>query len=190
MGDTGSLILGLAISVLMIHFIEMNIPGTARASVEASPVVAIGILIIPLFDTLQVMFIRMLNGKSPFKPDKTHLHHFLLEMGFTHIKSTGIIIAANISSIILIFSLQSLGINVLAAIFAASFILSAIVLILVKKRLDSKSNLFFQFEKNTDSKLSNAFSKVDSHYGQNGNGAEKDKKEAYKLAEVLKDNQN
>ncbi len=186
MGDTGSLILGLAISVLMIHFIELNIPGTAKASVEAAPVVAIGILIIPLFDTLQVMFIRMLNGKSPFKPDKTHLHHFLLEMGFNHFRSTSIIIAGNISSIILIFSLQSLGINVLAAIFASSFILSAIVLIVVKKRLDSDSMVFFQYGKSNGSKLTNGSSNG-ANSGEHKKSAEKTTKqeEAYKIIELL-----
>ena len=42
------------------------------------------VLVVPVFDCLRVMFTRILKGTSPFSPDKTHLHHLLIDMGFSH----------------------------------------------------------------------------------------------------------
>lgn len=184
MGDTGSLILGLTVSVLMIHFVEMNIPGTVKASVNAAPIVAFGILIIPLFDTIQVMFIRMLNGKSPFQPDKTHLHHFLLDFGFSHITATTLIIAGNISSIILVFSLQDIGINTLSSLFLVFFILSAILLMIIKKRREESSSKELMLKYGNSSKHAKETSQEKSHFKQNGTSSKE------KLVEALKDSRN
>lgn len=181
MGDTGSLILGLTISVLMIHFIELNIPGTAKASVTAAPAIALAILIVPLFDTLQVMTIRMLKGKSPFQPDKTHLHHVLLELGFTHLKATLFIILANIIIITFSFVFQSLGIGVLISIFIAFSILCAIILVLLKTRLKLKAVEIQAKENKT---------KLSWDLGENRK-TDKDRVKAnIKLSEIIKSNPN
>ncbi len=86
MGDTGSLILGLSISLLAIKFIEMNrvMDRGAEYKVLSVPVVTIGILIIPLFDTFRVFLIRAINKKSPFAADRNHIHHMLLDCGLSH----------------------------------------------------------------------------------------------------------
>jgi len=71
MGDTGSLLLGLICSVLIIEFIDYNqVLGEMQHpwTVHSGPAVAIGILVLPLFDTLRVFTTRILNGKSPFYP--------------------------------------------------------------------------------------------------------------------------
>ena len=84
MGDTGSLVCGFIVSVLAIQFIEMgNVPGQPLSG--ASPAVALGILFVPLFDTCRVFLLRMLAGKSPFAPDKNHIHHRVLALGFSQI---------------------------------------------------------------------------------------------------------
>ncbi|MFT6745759.1 MAG: UDP-GlcNAc:undecaprenyl-phosphate GlcNAc-1-phosphate transferase [Glaciecola sp.] len=102
MGDTGSLIIGLINGVLCIYFININ--GTAAPlTFEASPIVAFGILIIPLFDTLRVFLWRMLRGKSPFSPDRNHIHHRLLELGHSHMKSSAIIVLTNIAFITFLY---------------------------------------------------------------------------------------
>ena len=49
-----------------------------------------------MFDTLKVMISRMVNGHSPFHPDKTHLHHLFIEMNFSHLMTSGIIVFSNI----------------------------------------------------------------------------------------------
>lgn len=90
MGDTGSMLCGAVNAILVIHFIE-----TATSSkvfdVTASPALGFGILIMPLLDTLRVFAIRILNGRSPFFPDRNHLHHILLDRGLSHKAITFII---------------------------------------------------------------------------------------------------
>ncbi len=80
MGDTGSLVSGLIVSVLAIKFIEM-------AKVPAGPSMAVCVLIVPIFDTLRVFFIRIFKGVSPFSPDKNHIHHRLLAIGFNQMQT-------------------------------------------------------------------------------------------------------
>lgn len=111
MGDTGSLMLGLISSILIIKFIELHkvLPPDTPYAFQSVPAVAIGILILPLFDTLRVFTTRMIKGRSPFSPDRTHIHHLLLDSGFTHLQATGILLTVNILFIILVFSLQSIG---------------------------------------------------------------------------------
>ena len=91
MGDTGSLLLGLVCSILTIHFIEMHAVLSHPLAFAAAPAVAIGLLILPLFDTLRVFIMRALRGKSPLYPDRTHIHHLLLDYGFSHMQATGIV---------------------------------------------------------------------------------------------------
>jgi len=85
MGDTGSLIVGLILSVLAINFIQLSFASPPYAfPFRSSPAMAIAILIIPLLDTMRIFIVRMLQGKSPFKADRGHMHHFLLDMGLSH----------------------------------------------------------------------------------------------------------
>jgi UDP-GlcNAc:undecaprenyl-phosphate GlcNAc-1-phosphate transferase len=107
MGDTGSLMVGIVLSILAIKFIEMNrvIPLDGLHKIKRIPAVTIAILIIPLFDTLRVFTIRMLQGKSPFTPDRNHLHHMLIDLEFTHMKATGILITFNIFMVALVMGL-------------------------------------------------------------------------------------
>jgi UDP-GlcNAc:undecaprenyl-phosphate/decaprenyl-phosphate GlcNAc-1-phosphate transferase len=110
MGDTGSLMVGIVLSILAIKFIEMNrvIPLGAENKIAKIPVVTIGILIIPLFDTLRVFTIRMLQGRSPFAPDRNHLHHMIIDMGYTHIQTTRMMIGFNMVMIGFVFAMQSI----------------------------------------------------------------------------------
>lgn len=110
MGDTGSLMVGIVLSILTIKFIEMNrvMPLTAFNKIKGVPVMALGILVIPLFDTLRVFVIRISQGKSPFSPDRNHLHHLLLDLGFTHIKATVALIGFNIFAIAAVYSVKNL----------------------------------------------------------------------------------
>lgn len=86
MGDTGAMLVGFILSVLAIHFIELNKALTINPEywVNASTSVAIGIMAIPLFDMLRVFGLRVLKKKSPFHPDRTHIHHLLIDLGLSH----------------------------------------------------------------------------------------------------------
>ncbi len=83
MGDTGSLMLGFVISVLCIRFLN-NTAVVAAPVVPHAPVFVLGIVLIPVFDTLRVFSMRTWKGGSPFTPDKTHMHHLLTGNGWSH----------------------------------------------------------------------------------------------------------
>jgi len=110
MGDTGSLVLGTLMAIIVIRFNEFNIDQTQPFVIASAPAVSFGILIYPLVDTIRVFIIRMLQFKSPFTADKNHLHHRLLTLGFSHKRATYTIISINILFIIPLFALQHIGI--------------------------------------------------------------------------------
>ena len=110
MGDTGSLVLGTIMSVLVIQFNEFNIDQTQPFAIASAPAVSFGILIYPLVDTLRVFIIRILNFKSPFLADKNHLHHRLLTLGLSHKQATYTIMGMNFLFIVAVFSLKNFGI--------------------------------------------------------------------------------
>jgi UDP-GlcNAc:undecaprenyl-phosphate/decaprenyl-phosphate GlcNAc-1-phosphate transferase len=110
MGDTGSLVLGTIMSIIVIRFNEFNIDQTQPFAVASAPAVSFGILIYPLADTIRVFIIRALQYKSPFTADKNHLHHRLLTLGFSHKNATYTIVLINILFVLCVVSLQHLGI--------------------------------------------------------------------------------
>jgi len=88
MGDTGSLVIGLTLSVLSIRLINNGIDiSYIEHSTERGPFIAIALLAIPLYDTFRVFFIRVLSGYHPLQPDRNHIHHALLDLDFSHKKS-------------------------------------------------------------------------------------------------------
>ena len=116
MGDIGSLMLGFMLAIFAIKFNELNRLSTSIYHISSAPAVSIGILIIPIFDTVRVFAIRLARGKSPFMPDKRHVHHYLLELTGSHRKSTFILLLVNVCFIILAFALRDLRIITLTAI--------------------------------------------------------------------------
>jgi len=98
MGDTGALTIGLLISYFTIHFIDINyhLPVGNAYRFNASITTALCIAIIPIFDTVRVIIIRLRNGQSPFKADKNHIHHQFLKLGFSHARSVLFIVVISI----------------------------------------------------------------------------------------------
>ncbi len=83
MGDTGSLVLGFVIAVLCIRLMQVNVL-VASPVLPHAPVFVLGVVLIPVFDTLRVFAIRIWKGRSPFNADRTHIHHLLTQQGFSH----------------------------------------------------------------------------------------------------------
>lgn len=146
MGDTGSLVLGTIISIIVIKFNELNIDQTLPYSVASAPAVSFAILIYPLFDTMRVFLIRILSKRSPFSPDKNHLHHRLLALGFSHRQATYTIIFANILFIIPVLALQNIGIEKLMAfnLLLCAFLFTLPAIIIQKKKLIHKDDPYQQ----------------------------------------------
>ncbi len=108
MGDTGSLLIGLVSAILIIEFIDQDyyLENSHPYKIQAIPAVAVGIMILPLFDTLRVFTTRILRGHSPFHPDRRHIHHLLIDSGFSHMRATATLVFINIIFIVLVFSLN------------------------------------------------------------------------------------
>lgn len=132
MGDTGSMVIGFIIIVMTIRFNEINAAGNSIYKLVSSPSVSVAILIIPLFDTLRVIVIRLIRRKGLFVADNRHIHHLLLRTGCSHLQATLLISVANLFFIAVAFLLDGLGITKLAfVLLATGFILTLIVYIKV-----------------------------------------------------------
>lgn len=86
MGDTGALFLGYTFSILSVH-------GIFKLHAVLAFIVPLMIFALPLFDTLFAIFRRMMAKKSPFSPDRGHIHHRLIDMGLTQKDSVKILYA-------------------------------------------------------------------------------------------------
>lgn len=138
MGDTGAYTIGILLSVLIIRFIELNGSGTMQYSIYSFPAFAFALLIIPLFDTLRVFFVRLFRNRSPFRPDKNHLHHNIVALGLTHVQATMILVIINVFFIALAFTLQYYRLKVnymMIIVFVAASILSQVPYLLKRKRI-------------------------------------------------------
>lgn len=123
MGDTGSLLLGLLNSIFVIKFISVASNPSISLPLESSPAIGFAILIVPLFDTLRVFSLRIFNRRSPFSPDRNHIHHFLLDLGFSHKMITIICLSANLSFLVLAYFLRSMGTTMVIAALATTSII-------------------------------------------------------------------
>lgn len=93
MGDTGALMIGLLISYMTIKFININheLPDHISFKFNSSVATAICVIIIPVFDTIRVIILRLRKSQSPFKADRNHLHHQFLNLGYSHALSVMVI---------------------------------------------------------------------------------------------------
>ncbi|MES2732663.1 MAG: MraY family glycosyltransferase [Bacteroidota bacterium] len=121
MGDAGSLIIGFTISVMAIQFIEMR-------PIHSTPTIAVGALIIPILDTVRVSIIRLLKGISPFTPDKNHIHHTIMRLGFNQLQTVGILVLINLLSISFTVLFSDLGNNTqFACLLSFAFLLCMVL---------------------------------------------------------------
>lgn len=105
MGDSGSLTIGLIVSVLSIKLIEFDNSELPLYMRDISkPVFVLAVLVYPMIDTLRIFIYRTVKGLSPFAPDKNHIHHRLLDHGFGH---------AGTVVVLYLFSLLIIGLTLL-----------------------------------------------------------------------------
>ncbi len=141
MGDTGSLLLGLVCSILAIKFIDIHKDlGDNPYAFKAAPSMAIAVMILPLFDTLRVFVIRILNGKSPFYPDRSHIHHLMIDCGLSHMNATYILLLVNAVFIFIAMGLQEIGnLYLLLVLILLALVLTSILKYISDKRRAAKS---------------------------------------------------
>jgi UDP-N-acetylmuramyl pentapeptide phosphotransferase/UDP-N-acetylglucosamine-1-phosphate transferase len=134
MGDTGSLLVGLINSILVIKFINIASDPNCLMPVESATTIGFAVLMLPLFDTLRVFGLRILNRRSPFSPDRNHIHHFLLDLGLSHKATTLVCLLSNLFFIAIAFSLKTIGTSYLMGFLFFIAITLTVVVYLMRER--------------------------------------------------------
>lgn len=112
-GDSGTLMLGMIMTICLFYSLSSKQPGDRLEDKGISLVAfTLAVLCIPVFDTLRVMTNRVLRGKSPFKPDKTHLHHLFIDMGFSHLGTAIFILMINLAVVLTWLVLWKMGASI------------------------------------------------------------------------------
>jgi UDP-N-acetylmuramyl pentapeptide phosphotransferase/UDP-N-acetylglucosamine-1-phosphate transferase len=142
MGDTGSLIVGFVVAVLAIKFVQYNAFNTNPNSVyRNAPVIAIVLLCVPIFDTLRVFGLRILKGKSPFKADRLHLHHLMVDNGLSHVATSFILYFATISLTTFTYVLRTFFTNTQLSV---SLLILFIAYLVVARQLEVRRLKFYK----------------------------------------------
>ncbi len=94
-GDAGTLMMGMLMSIFCMRMIDNTSLVQDHHPKMGVIAFCLSVLSVPVFDTLRVMFGRIVKGVSPFHPDKSHLHHLFIEIGFSHIGTTVAILCIN-----------------------------------------------------------------------------------------------
>ncbi|MDR0895811.1 MAG: undecaprenyl/decaprenyl-phosphate alpha-N-acetylglucosaminyl 1-phosphate transferase [Prevotellaceae bacterium] len=113
-GDGGTLVMGMIMSVFVIHILDEQTAHYETAETGNLGLIPflIAVLSIPVFDTVRVIIRRMYHGKSPFQPDKTHLHHLFIEFGFSHSVTTVCILLLNVMVVVTWWILYTSGASI------------------------------------------------------------------------------
>lgn len=108
MGDSGSMILGFLAAILTIYFLQVNERADEVVLLKIDAMVfSFSVLIIPLMDTIRVVFIRVfILRKSPFAADRNHIHHTLLDIGLSHAQASLLLMGINIIFIVACYFLN------------------------------------------------------------------------------------
>ena len=112
-GDGGTLVIGTMMAMFVMNILGENSGSIALATKGVGLIpFTLAVLSIPIFDTLRVMSTRIINKKSPFHPDKTHLHHMFIDLGFSHIGTTVSILSLNFLIVVVWFVSYKLGASI------------------------------------------------------------------------------
>ncbi|QDH81239.1 undecaprenyl/decaprenyl-phosphate alpha-N-acetylglucosaminyl 1-phosphate transferase [Echinicola soli] len=105
MGDTGSLPVGFFIAAFLLLFVQFNgkLPDYSPYKFHAPITTGLMLMVVCCYDTLRVIVRRLKRGKSPFSPDKSHVHHFLMRMGYRHDQVT--LLLGGIKCVLIILAL-------------------------------------------------------------------------------------
>ena len=110
MGDSGSLFLGFLLASLLIIFIEadLTIANTRLYSYQQRLPIIIALFWYPVFDTIRVLCVRLVNGKSIFERDKLHSYSLLLRVGYSHTQVVGIVVILTFIQVGMVYFLEPL----------------------------------------------------------------------------------
>jgi len=134
MGDTGSLLIGMVNAILVIKFINVANNPVSPMPLQAAPALGVAILIVPLFDTLRVFSLRILSRRSPFSPDRNHLHHLMMDHGMSHSTITYTLVGMNILFIAAAYAMRNMNCTWVIALMIATASISTGILYYTSRR--------------------------------------------------------
>jgi UDP-N-acetylmuramyl pentapeptide phosphotransferase/UDP-N-acetylglucosamine-1-phosphate transferase len=137
MGDAGSLTLGYLLSFMALRLAKY--PPTIDVVSSGFLLLVISPLFIPLFDAAKVMFVRISMGKGPFSPDRNHIHHKLIDLGFSNRKTTFVLILSSVILVILNWLLLSSSLNC-NIIFLINTLLAVLINSFIYRKIRVKGN--------------------------------------------------
>ena len=149
MGDTGSLVIGLVLGLLTFKLLALNTGAYASLSFNRQqlPLFLIGVLFVPLLDTLRVMSLRALRGVSMFKPDRNHIHHIIIDYGLSHRRASFFIGLLNlIVALIMFFVIQTFN-NLDSLLILGSIFFIAIMLLFLMNKNHSAIRMKLKIKK-------------------------------------------
>ena len=134
MGDVGSLVVGFMLAIYAVMSLSTNFD--ASDVFVNKPVYVLALFAYPFIDTLRVFYHRTKAGKSPFKPDRNHLHHKLLDFGYSHVQSTLIILGYCLLVILsaVVFHDSSIHKHLLFTFLTSVVLLLIILRVICKKK--------------------------------------------------------
>ena len=90
MGDTGSMIVGFLIGLFTLRFLALTPESLVEIGIAPANLLLLilAILFIPMLDVFRVIMIRLLRKQSPFAPDRNHVHHIFVDLGWSHLKTS------------------------------------------------------------------------------------------------------
>ena len=108
-GDAGTMVMGMLMTWFVISAMHASTPLASCADDYSIVGLVLAVLSVPVADTLRVMTMRILHGKSPFSPDRTHLHHAFVAIGVSHSITALSEICINLAVVAIWFASTLLG---------------------------------------------------------------------------------
>ncbi|WP_417620235.1 MraY family glycosyltransferase [Oceanihabitans sediminis] len=112
LGDTGSMVVGFVLAYQVVLYLSLANGNSEAFVFKNAPIFALALVSYPLFDTLRVMCLRLLNKKSPFLADRNHIHHRLIDLGLAHKYASLAVAFYTLLVTIVAVSINSLPINI------------------------------------------------------------------------------
>lgn len=127
MGDSGALVVGFLIATFALHILELQPQNTfAGFYPKNAPLFVLSVLIIPVLDTARIILIRLSNGQRPWRADRSHLHHVLLDLGYNHKQATARLIGLQVFAIVGILLINALN-NIALHCYLIALYLSSVM---------------------------------------------------------------
>lgn len=145
-GDGGALLMGTILSSYVINALKTGSSMSVYLPDNFGIIpFALAVMSIPVFDTIRVMISRICQGRSPFSPDKTHLHHLLIDLHFSHVGVTSFEIIANLFVVAGWYISYILGASIELQLYIVIFMAFMLTfgLYWFARRLEKKSNQIY-----------------------------------------------